>query len=70
MEDHGPGIPDIAKENIFNCFYRADPSRSDKKHVGLGLSIALEIIKLHKGKMTLEDTLHGGCTFDVELLMK
>ncbi|WP_338749174.1 HAMP domain-containing sensor histidine kinase [Bacillus sp. FJAT-52991] len=67
IEDHGLGIPNTAKEYIFDRFYRADPSRSDKKHVGLGLSIALEIVKLHNGKISLKDTVHGGCTFSVEL---
>ena len=39
IEDHGPGIPTASKVFIFDRFYRVDPSKPDKNHVGLGLSI-------------------------------
>ena len=41
--DHGKGIPEDDKPYIFNRFYCADKSRTDKSNFGLGLSIADEI---------------------------
>ena len=67
VTDHGPGIPDAEKEKVFERFYSGDPSRTDKGHFGLGLSIAREIVKLHHGTIRLTDTPGGGCTFEVIL---
>ena len=41
--DHGRGISEDDKPYIFNRFYCADKSRTDKSNFGLGLSIADEI---------------------------
>ncbi len=67
VEDHGPGIGDEDKKRIFDRFYRADQSRNDKSHYGLGLSIAMELVKLHQGKLSVRDTPGGGSTFVLEL---
>lgn len=67
FEDNGNGIPNEYKEYVFNRFYQVDSSRKDKKHFGLGLSIASEIVKLHNGKIELKDSLKGGCRFIVRL---
>ena len=65
--DTGVGIPDQDKTNIFERFYRLDKSRNDKSHFGLGLSIAQEIVSLHKGVIRVSDTAGGGTTFLVKL---
>lgn len=67
VEDHGCGVRDEEKKRIFDRFYRSDRSRSDKAHYGLGLSIAMELVKLHQGKLSVKDTPGGGSTFVLEL---
>lgn len=65
--DHGIGIPDTEKKRIFDRFYRIDKSHKDKQHYGLGLSIAQNIILLHKGTLAVKDTEGGGSTFCITL---
>lgn len=63
----GPGISDADKAHIFERFYRSDNARSAKGHYGLGLSIAYEIIKAHKGTIQVSDGIKGGAVFTVTL---
>ncbi|WP_455716666.1 sensor histidine kinase [Anaerosporobacter sp.] len=65
--DHGIGIPDEHKASIFDRFYRADPSRNDTSHFGLGLSVAKELMTLHNGYIQVENTPGGGSTFILKL---
>ena len=52
IDDNGPGIPENEYENVFKPFYKIDKSRGDSKSsVGLGLSIASDIIKSHGGNI-------------------
>lgn len=67
VADHGAGISQEDKERVFTRFYRADKSRSDKAHFGLGLSVAQEIAQLHGASLTLSDTKGGGCTFEFQI---
>jgi signal transduction histidine kinase len=68
--DTGTGIDDIEKEKIFDTFYQVSSSRTDKTHVGLGLSIAKEICTAHGGKISVYDTPEGGSTFHVTISNK
>ena len=70
ISDSGSGIPDEDKERIFDRFYRADPSREDRSHFGLGLAIAKEITDLHNGTITAEDSPLGGASFVISLPAK
>lgn len=63
--DHGIGISDEDKKHIFDRFYQCDKSRTQKDHYGLGLSIANELVSLLNGKVYLNDTPGGGCTFTI-----
>ncbi len=55
IEDNGPGIPENEYENVFKPFYKIDKGRADtKSSVGLGLSIASDIIRSHGGNIKLE----------------
>lgn len=67
VADTGPGIPDEWKARVFERFFRADQAREDRKHFGLGLSIAKEIISLHSGRIWVEDAPGGGAVFCVFL---
>lgn len=67
VTDSGPGVPDEEKQAIFERFYRADRARTDRSHFGLGLCIAAEIVKLHRGDIYVEDAPGGGAVFVVRL---
>lgn len=67
IEDHGEGIIEEEKKHIFERFYRGDASRTSKKHFGLGLSIARELVELHQGEILVRDTPGGGATFVVRV---
>ncbi len=68
VADNGVSIPDSQKEFIFDRFYRAQNSHTDKKHFGLGLCIAREIVNAHHGKIWVEDTPGGGACFCFQLI--
>ena len=55
IEDDGPGIPENEYDNVFKPFYKIDKGRTESKSsVGLGLSIASDIIRSHGGNVKLE----------------
>ena len=61
IDDDGPGIPKKEYENVFKPFYKMDKGRNDSKSsVGLGLSIASDIIKSHGGNIMLEKSKFNG----------
>ncbi|WP_276877153.1 sensor histidine kinase [Anaerococcus hydrogenalis] len=53
VEDSGIGIDEKEKENIFKAFYRVDNTK--EKGSGLGLSLAMETIKIHGGNIKVEN---------------
>ena len=61
VDDDGPGIPEDKREEVFKAFYRIDESRNKETGgVGLGLSIARDIISSHGGKIELSKSELGG----------
>lgn len=68
--DHGIGVEEKDKPFIFDRFYCADQSHTDKSHFGLGLSIAKELARMLQGKIGMEDTPGGGASFFFTLDLK
>ena len=68
--DHGIGVEEKAKPFIFDRFYCAVQSHTDKSHFGLGLSIAKELARMLQGKIGMEDTPGGGASFFFTLDLK
>ncbi len=61
IEDNGPGIPKEEYENVFKPFYKIDKGRGEtKSSVGLGLSIASDIIRSHGGYIKLDKSSMNG----------
>ncbi len=61
IDDDGQGIPEPQRAEVFRPFYRIDQSRNPETGgVGLGLTIARDVIHRHGGEITLEDSPHGG----------
>jgi two-component system, OmpR family, osmolarity sensor histidine kinase EnvZ len=61
IDDDGPGIAEKEYDNVFKPFYKIDKSRGESKSsVGLGLSIASDIIKSHGGNILLAKSHLGG----------
>ena len=68
IEDDGPGINEKELVNVFKPFYKIDKGRDiSKSSVGLGLSIALDIIKSHGGKIDLARSPNNGLSVEVTL---
>lgn len=61
IDDEGAGIPADKREEVFRPFSRLDPSRNSKTGgVGLGLTIARDIVLAHGGGISLEASPKGG----------
>jgi two-component system sensor histidine kinase KdpD len=64
--DRGPGIPTSERARIFEPFQRLG-DRSSDAGAGLGLAIAKGFVELTGGRLELDDTPGGGCTFTITL---
>ena len=60
IRDHGPGVPDYAREKIFERFYSLRHHTSKRKGTGLGLTLVREAAELHGGAIALEPAEGGG----------
>jgi signal transduction histidine kinase len=68
IADSGIGIADADKKKIFDKFYRVGNEDTRRtKGTGLGLYIVHEIVKIHKGKITVSDNSPNGTVFKIVL---
>lgn len=69
VDDRGPGVPADQRRLIFERFSRGrDPGRRSRPPgVGLGLALVAEHVRVHGGRVWVEDRDGGGARFVVEL---
>ena len=68
IDDDGSGIPEEEHENVFKPFYKIDKGRAESKSsVGLGLSIASDIIRSHGGNIVLDKSEMNGLSVKIFL---
>lgn len=69
VEDHGIGIPENEKENLFQPFFRASNTVAYKGS-GIGLSLTAKIIGLHGGKISIPSISGRGTIVSIFLPLK
>lgn len=60
VRDEGPGVPEYAKERIFERFYSLERPDTGRKSTGLGLNFVREIAALHSGEVRVRSAREGG----------
>jgi signal transduction histidine kinase len=71
VADHGPGVPETERSLVFERFARGGSAgrRATSDGAGLGLSLVDEHVRMHGGRVWVEDRLDGepGARFVIEL---
>ncbi|WP_348920028.1 HAMP domain-containing sensor histidine kinase [Enterococcus rotai] len=67
ISDTGIGMTEEQVQNIWDRYYKVDPSRKNTKYgeSGLGLSIVQQLVRLHKGKISVESQEGQGTSFTI-----
>lgn len=68
IADNGPGIPDDAKDKLFDMFFTGNIKVADSRRgMGLGLSLCKSIIDAHGGTLSVRDNEPQGTVFSFAL---
>ena len=68
IDDDGPGIPEDKRDEVFKPFIRLDTSRNPVTGgVGLGMTIARDVVRGHGGEIELQDAPGGGLRVKISL---
>lgn len=65
--DDGPGIPDYARDRVFERFYSLPRPDGGDRSSGLGLSFVAQVAELHGGSVSLENRAEGGACATLRL---
>jgi signal transduction histidine kinase len=67
VADQGIGLTTYQKKRIFEKFYRVDYSDKAPRGLGLGLSIAHQIVEAHGGRLRVDSAIGAGTTFTLSV---
>jgi two-component system sensor histidine kinase CreC len=67
IADEGPGVPEFAREKIFDKFFSLQRPDTGKKSTGLGLNFVREVATLHGGEVRLEKGAEAGTAAILEI---
>ena len=68
VADNGPGVPDDAKDKVFEMFYTGAAHASDgRRSLGLGLCLCRSIVNAHGGTISVRDNIPTGAVFEFTL---
>lgn len=69
VSDNGSGMTEEQMKNIWDRYYKADPSRKNTKYgeSGLGLPIVKQLVELHEGSIEVESEVGVGSRFTIAL---
>jgi two-component system sensor histidine kinase CreC len=70
VRDHGPGIPDYARQRVFEKFYSLARPNGGKKSTGLGLAFVRAIAQQHGGQALLDNAPGGGALATLTLPLR
>ena len=69
VRDQGAGIPEYARERVFERFYSLARPGTGLRSSGLGLPFVREVARLHGGEVELRNLEHGGAVATLRLPM-
>jgi two-component system osmolarity sensor histidine kinase EnvZ len=68
IDDDGPGIPEVHHDDVFKPFFRIEGSRNQGTGgIGLGMTIARDVIRSHGGELKLSTSPIGGLRVRIRL---
>lgn len=67
VRDHGEGVPEEQLQQLFEPFYRGDPSRNHKAGVGLGMALSLRAANVLGGSVSARNHPDGGLEVSINL---
>ncbi|MDX8417603.1 HAMP domain-containing sensor histidine kinase [Absicoccus intestinalis] len=70
LQDNGVGVPEKTMDRIFDEFYRADPSRSQKEGSGLGLYIVKYLMDAMQGSVSADVQSHHADFHGLAIVLK
>ena len=68
VSDSGPGVPVEDRERVFGKFEMVQ--QGSRSSSGLGLAFCRSVIEGHGGRIWLEESSEGGCSFQFQIPMK